>query len=309
MPTGRYTLKPACTRTACSQATLHRTATMMLLRRASDHCAQLPPASATRPLRQPLPPASTTPQPIHDALRQVLQNGTKKKRKFDESVDLDVTLNVDPRKPLQAVRGVVSLPHGVGRSVVVAAVSDDPAAQENAKAAGADVVGGEDLVDRVADGYVEFDACVATADMAPLLKRKARARARAQRIVTGREERGHARRRRGRPGGARGGAQEGPREAADGAEAGRPARALWEAEFRRGQAAREFESVMLALVAAKPEKAPKGKVLPLRLALVDDGARRARGRRPRWIPRRRAFWESEFWGREVIIKSALGHAR
>ena len=71
------------------------------------------------------------------------------------------------------MRGVVSLPHGVGRSVVVAAVSDDPAAQESAKAAGADVVGGEDLVDRVADGYVEFDACVATADMAPLLKRKA----------------------------------------------------------------------------------------------------------------------------------------
>ena len=52
---------------------------------------------------------------------------------FDESVDLDVTLNVDPRKPLQAVRGVVSLPHGVGRSVVVAAVSDDPAAQEIGK--------------------------------------------------------------------------------------------------------------------------------------------------------------------------------
>ena len=105
---------------------------------------------ATRPLRQQLSrAASTTPQPIHDALRQVLDNGTKKRRKFDESVDLDVTLNVDPRKPLQAVRGVVSLPHGVGRSVVVAAVSDDPAAQESAKAAGADVVGGEDLVEGV----------------------------------------------------------------------------------------------------------------------------------------------------------------
>ena len=133
---------------------------MLLLRRA-------------RPLRQLCRAASTTPQPIHDALRQVLDNGTKKKRRFDESVDLDVTLNVDPRKPLQAVRGVVSLPHGVGRSVVVAAVSDDPTAQDAAKAAGADVVGGEDLVDRVADGYLEFDACVATADMAPLLKRKA----------------------------------------------------------------------------------------------------------------------------------------
>ena len=103
---------------------------MMLLRR------------ATRPLRQQLccaasttrPPlgrgfATAAPQPIHDALRQVLENGTQKKRKFDESVDLDVTLNVDPRKPLQAERGVVSLPHGVGRSVVVAAVSDDPAAR------------------------------------------------------------------------------------------------------------------------------------------------------------------------------------
>ena len=65
---------------------------MLLLRRA-------------RPLRQLCRRASTTPQPIHDALRQVLENGTKKRRKFDESVDLDVTLNVDPRKPLQAVRG------------------------------------------------------------------------------------------------------------------------------------------------------------------------------------------------------------
>ena len=94
---------------------------------------------ATRPLRQQLccaantsqqglrratrPPlgralATAAPQPIHDALRQVLENGTqKKKRKFDESVDLDVTLNVDPRKPLQAVRGVVSLPHGYGHDL------------------------------------------------------------------------------------------------------------------------------------------------------------------------------------------------
>ena len=119
--------------------------------------------------------AKKKPDPVTPlaALRQVLAAGGERKRNFDESVDIDLVLSLDPRKPLQAVRGVVSLPHGVGRSVVVAAVSDDHAAQESAKAAGADVVGGEDLVDRVADGYVEFDACVATADMAPLLKRKA----------------------------------------------------------------------------------------------------------------------------------------
>ena len=231
---------------------------MLILRRATRPLRQLSrPASATRPQLSRL--ASTTPQPIHDALRQVLDNGTKKKRRFDESVDLDVTLNVDPRKPLQAVRGVVSLPHGVGRSVVVAAVSDDPTAQDAAKAAGADVVGGEDLVDRVADGYVEFDACVATADMAPLLKRKAARVLGPKGLLPAAKNEGTL------------------ADDADGLGAlvaelkkGRvklrtePKRGVLHAPFGRLSFGEEkllanLRSVMLALVAAKPEKAPKGK--------------------------------------------------
>ena len=239
---------------------------MLLLRRATRPQQLCCAASTTQQgLRRATRPAlgrtlaTAAPQPIHDALRQVLQNGTKKRRKFDESVDLDVTLNVDPRKPLQAVRGVVSLPHGVGRSVVVAAVSDDPAAQENAKAAGADVVGGEDLVDRVADGYVEFDACVATADMAPLLKRKAARVLGPKGLLPAAKNEGTL------------------ADDADGLGAlvselkkGRvklrtePKRGVLHAPFGRlsfgeDKLLANLRTVMLALVAAKPEKAPKGK--------------------------------------------------
>jgi large subunit ribosomal protein L1 len=83
--------------------------------------------------------------------------------KFDESVEVSFRLGVDPRKADQMVRGTVSLPHGTGKSVRVAAFAMGDKARE-AREAGADVVGGEDLVEEVLKGNIDFDAAVATPD-------------------------------------------------------------------------------------------------------------------------------------------------
>jgi large subunit ribosomal protein L1 len=84
--------------------------------------------------------------------------------KFDETVEVAFRLGVDPRKADQLVRGTVSLPNGSGKSVRVAVFAQGPKATE-AKEAGADVVGGEELVEQVIGGTIEFDAAVATPDM------------------------------------------------------------------------------------------------------------------------------------------------
>jgi large subunit ribosomal protein L1 len=87
------------------------------------------------------------------------------KRKFNESVDVAIRLGVDPRKADQMVRGTVSLPHGTGKSVRVAAFAAGAAAQE-AKDAGADIVGAQDLADRIQnENFFDFDAVVATPDL------------------------------------------------------------------------------------------------------------------------------------------------
>ena len=100
--------------------------------------------------------------PIAEAI-SLVKSGTK--RKFDESVDVAIRLGVDPRKADQMVRGTVSLPHGTGRSVRVAAFAAGQAAQD-AKDAGADVVGAQDLADRIQnEGFMEFDAVVASPDL------------------------------------------------------------------------------------------------------------------------------------------------
>src|SRR5438105_7907134 len=85
------------------------------------------------------------------------------KAKFDESAELAVRLGVDPRKADQMVRGTVSLPAGTGKPVRVAVFAAGPAAQE-ARDAGADVVGAEDLVERVQGGFMDFDVAIATPD-------------------------------------------------------------------------------------------------------------------------------------------------
>src|SRR5438876_1402099 len=93
--------------------------------------------------------------------------------KFDETVEVAVRLGVDPRKADQMVRGTVSLPHGTGKSVRVAAFATGDKARE-AQEAGADVVGGEDLVNEVVKGNIDFDAAVATPDVMSLVGRAGR---------------------------------------------------------------------------------------------------------------------------------------
>jgi large subunit ribosomal protein L1 len=91
------------------------------------------------------------------------------KRKFDESVDVAITLGVDPRKADQMVRGTVSLPHGTGRTVRVAVFAQGPAAEE-AREAGADIIGAKDLADRIEkESFLDFDAAVATPDLMPIV--------------------------------------------------------------------------------------------------------------------------------------------
>ena len=86
------------------------------------------------------------------------------KAKFDETVEIVMGLNVDPRQADQMIRGVVGLPNGTGKTVRVAVLAKGPKAEE-AKKAGADVVGAEDLMETVMSGKIEFDRCIATPDM------------------------------------------------------------------------------------------------------------------------------------------------
>jgi large subunit ribosomal protein L1 len=90
--------------------------------------------------------------------------------KFDETVELAINLGVDPKHADQMVRGVVNLPNGTGRTLRVAVFARGAKADE-ARAAGADVVGAEDLVTAVQGGTIDFDRCIATPDMMPLVGR------------------------------------------------------------------------------------------------------------------------------------------
>jgi large subunit ribosomal protein L1 len=90
--------------------------------------------------------------------------------KFDETIEVAMNLGVDPRHADQMVRGVVNLPNGTGRTVRVAVFARNEKADE-ARAAGADIVGAEDLVEIVQKGEINFDRCIATPDMMPLVGR------------------------------------------------------------------------------------------------------------------------------------------
>ncbi len=88
--------------------------------------------------------------------------------KFDETIEIAMNLGVDPRYADQMIRGVVNLPNGTGRTVRVAVFAKDAKADE-ASAAGADLVGAEDLVEIIQNGEINFDRCIATPDMMPLI--------------------------------------------------------------------------------------------------------------------------------------------
>ncbi|WP_299780998.1 50S ribosomal protein L1 [uncultured Roseobacter sp.] len=90
--------------------------------------------------------------------------------KFDETVEIAMNLGVDPRHADQMVRGVVGLPNGTGKTVRVAVFARGPKAEE-AEKAGADIVGAEDLMETVQSGKIEFDRCIATPDMMPIVGR------------------------------------------------------------------------------------------------------------------------------------------
>ncbi|TGD41489.1 50S ribosomal protein L1 [Pseudotabrizicola sediminis] len=90
--------------------------------------------------------------------------------KFDETIEIAMNLGVDPRHADQMVRGVVQLPNGTGKTVRVAVFARGAKADE-AKAAGADIVGAEDLMETIQSGKIEFDRCIATPDMMPIVGR------------------------------------------------------------------------------------------------------------------------------------------
>ena len=104
---------------------------------------------------------------IEDAVKLIKERA---KAKFDETVEVSMNLGVDPRHADQMVRGVCNLPNGSGRTVRVAVFARGAKADE-AKAAGADVVGAEDLFETVNGGKIDFDRCIATPDMMPLVGR------------------------------------------------------------------------------------------------------------------------------------------
>lgn len=107
---------------------------------------------------------------LKEAVKIVKENATAK---FDETIDVAINLGVDPKHADQMVRGVCSLPHGNGKTIRVAVLAQGEKADE-AKAAGADVVGAENLIDSILAGKVDFDRCIATPDMMGLAGRVAR---------------------------------------------------------------------------------------------------------------------------------------
>ena len=104
---------------------------------------------------------------VEDAVKLIKQAASAK---FDETVEIAMNLGVDPRHADQMVRGVVALPNGTGKTVRVAVFARGAKADE-ARAAGADIVGAEDLMETIQSGKIEFDRCIATPDLMPLVGR------------------------------------------------------------------------------------------------------------------------------------------
>ena len=104
---------------------------------------------------------------LKDAVNMIKENASAK---FDETVEIAINLGVDPKHADQMVRGVITLPHGTGKSLRVAVFAKGDKAQE-AEAAGADVVGADDLAEKINKGEIDFDRCIATPDMMAVVGR------------------------------------------------------------------------------------------------------------------------------------------
>src|SRR5512136_17108 len=104
---------------------------------------------------------------LEDGVKLLTETATAK---FDEGVDVAVRLGVDPKKPDQMVRGTAVLPHGTGKTVRVLAFAKGPKEKE-AQDAGADIVGAEDLVEKISKGWLDFDKAIATPDMMGLVSK------------------------------------------------------------------------------------------------------------------------------------------
>ena len=111
--------------------------------------------------------AGKTELSVEEAVALVKANATSK---FDETVEIALNLGVDTRHADQMVRGVVGLPNGTGKTMRVAVFARGPKADE-AKEAGADIIGAEDLMETIQGGTIEFDRCIATPDMMPIVGR------------------------------------------------------------------------------------------------------------------------------------------
>ncbi|MAU50994.1 MAG: 50S ribosomal protein L1 [Roseovarius sp.] len=123
------------------------------------------PGKRTRALREAF--ADKENVTVEEAISLIKDNATAK---FDETVEIAMNLGVDPRHADQMVRGVVGLPNGTGKTVRVAVFARGAKADE-AREAGADIVGAEDLMETVQSGKIEFDRCIATPDMMPVVGR------------------------------------------------------------------------------------------------------------------------------------------
>jgi large subunit ribosomal protein L1 len=119
----------------------------------------------TKAIREGVDPAKS--YSLTEAVKMIKERA---KAKFDETIEVAMNLGVDPTHADQMVRGVVNLPNGSGRTLRVGVFARGAKADE-AKAAGADVVGAEDLVEKVNGGQIDFDRCIATPDMMPLVGR------------------------------------------------------------------------------------------------------------------------------------------
>ncbi len=107
---------------------------------------------------------------LPEAIQILKQHG---KVKFDQTIEVAMNLGVDPRHADQMVRGTVDLPHGTGKTVRIAVFAKGDKADE-ARAAGADLVGADDLAQQIQDGKIDFDRCIATPDMMPVVGRLGR---------------------------------------------------------------------------------------------------------------------------------------